>query len=84
MHQTLCIGFAGAESTTYHCTRICKDVNVVVVAPSYRLAPEHRLPTAYNDGITTLLWLQKQVRKHAIIKHNLNHILFIRNQQNSV
>ena len=46
-------------------------MKVVVVAPSYRLAPENRLPTAYNDGITTLLWLQKQVGKHAIIKHNL-------------
>lgn len=35
-------------------------LQAVVVSPDYRLAPEHRLPAALDDGLATLRWLQKQ------------------------
>lgn len=31
------------------------------MAPDYRLAPEHRLPDAMEDGISALRWLKAQV-----------------------
>ena len=59
----ICYLFAGGESSTYQATRLCKTANVVVISASYRLAPENRLPTAFNDAYITMSWLQKQVIK---------------------
>ncbi|KFK27950.1 hypothetical protein AALP_AA8G452400 [Arabis alpina] len=48
---------------------MARDLNAIVVAPSYRLAPEHRLPAAYEDGIESLDWIRKSdddwIRSHA-------------------
>lgn len=51
----------GGESPTYQATRLCTTANVVVISASYRLAPENRLPIAFNDAYITMSWLQKQV-----------------------
>ncbi|KAH7847946.1 hypothetical protein Vadar_031956 [Vaccinium darrowii] len=32
----------------------------LIVAPKYRLAPEHRLPVAYNDAVAAVEWVRKQ------------------------
>ncbi|KAK4480892.1 hypothetical protein RD792_011746 [Penstemon davidsonii] len=42
------------------CLRLASGLQAVVVAPDYRLAPEHRLPAAYNDSVTAVKWLQNQ------------------------
>ncbi|KAL6639560.1 hypothetical protein ACP70R_023290 [Stipagrostis hirtigluma subsp. patula] len=39
------------------CRRLCLGLGVVVVSVNYRLAPRHRFPAAYNDGISTLRYL---------------------------
>ncbi|CAI0543891.1 unnamed protein product, partial [Linum tenue] len=36
------------------------ELQAVVIAPDYRLAPEDRLPAAIEDGYTALKWLQGQ------------------------
>ncbi|KAF2289575.1 hypothetical protein GH714_037248 [Hevea brasiliensis] len=42
------------------CLRLASGLNALVVAPDYRLAPEHRLPAALEDGIRAMQWLQAQ------------------------
>uniref|UniRef100_A0A0D9X249 Alpha/beta hydrolase fold-3 domain-containing protein n=1 Tax=Leersia perrieri TaxID=77586 RepID=A0A0D9X249_9ORYZ len=39
------------------CRRLCREVNAVVVSVNYRLAPEHKFPAAYDDGVDALRFL---------------------------
>uniref|UniRef100_A0A0E0EF49 Alpha/beta hydrolase fold-3 domain-containing protein n=1 Tax=Oryza meridionalis TaxID=40149 RepID=A0A0E0EF49_9ORYZ len=39
------------------CRRICRGVGAVVVSVNYRLAPAHRFPAAYDDGLAALGYL---------------------------
>ena len=40
------------------CGTLARDAGIVVVAPAYRLAPEHRFPAALDDALAAWHWLQ--------------------------
>ncbi|XP_054789810.1 carboxylesterase 1-like [Prosopis cineraria] len=49
-----------AASSMFHdfCINMADDVHVIVASLEYRLAPEHRLPAAYEDAMQALHWIQ--------------------------
>ncbi|KAL1196920.1 Carboxylesterase 15 [Cardamine amara subsp. amara] len=42
------------------CITLASSLQALVVAPDYRLAPEHRLPAAFEDAEAALMWLRDQ------------------------
>ncbi|GJN37439.1 hypothetical protein PR202_gb26394 [Eleusine coracana subsp. coracana] len=55
-----CIG--APDKPMFHscCQRFAAELPAVVLSVQYRLAPEHRLPAAIDDGATFLSWLSGQ------------------------
>jgi acetyl esterase/lipase len=49
-----------ADTVFYHasCEAMAAAVPAIVASVDYRLAPEHRLPAAYDDGVAAMLWLR--------------------------
>ena len=42
------------------CLRLAAEAGAIVLSAGYRLAPEHRLPVAIDDGAGFLRWLREQ------------------------
>ncbi|CAI0541695.1 unnamed protein product [Linum tenue] len=55
-----CIGSRTWPNCQNYCFKLATELQAVVIAPDYRLAPEDRLPAAIEDGYTALKWLQGQ------------------------
>ncbi|CAI9097528.1 OLC1v1033976C1 [Oldenlandia corymbosa var. corymbosa] len=55
-----CVGSRTWPNFHNCCMRLCSGLQAVVIAPDYRLAPEHRLPAALEDSLSALKWLQSQ------------------------
>ncbi|KAH0855506.1 hypothetical protein HID58_007942 [Brassica napus] len=53
------------------CNLMARELNVVVASPSYRLAPEHRLPAAYVDGLDALRFIRMSedewIKSHVMV-----------------
>ncbi|XP_020207976.1 carboxylesterase 1 [Cajanus cajan] len=48
-----------AATSMFHdfCVELANTAEAVVASVDYRLAPEHRLPAAYEDGVEALRWI---------------------------
>ncbi|KAK9072733.1 hypothetical protein SSX86_009168 [Deinandra increscens subsp. villosa] len=53
-----CLGSFAWPNIHNCCLRLSSALHAAVVAPDYRLAPEHRLPAAFDDSVNALKWLQ--------------------------
>ncbi|KAG5603785.1 hypothetical protein H5410_025277 [Solanum commersonii] len=58
-------GFCVGSSSwiCYHefLAKLASIANCVIMSVNYRLAPENRLPSAYDDGVKTIVWIRQKV-----------------------
>ena len=56
-------GFVVGDLETHDqvCRRLCREVDAVVVAVDYRLAPEHPFPAAVDDAVAAARWLAEHL-----------------------
>ncbi|MQL74615.1 hypothetical protein Taro_006963 [Colocasia esculenta] len=57
-----CIGSRTWPNFHNYCLRLAAGLRAVVVAPDYRVGPEHRLPAAIDDGAAAVSWLRSQAQ----------------------
>jgi acetyl esterase/lipase len=55
-----CLGSCTWANVHAFCLSLAAEAGAVVLSAGYRLAPEHRLPTAVDDGVGFLRWLRAQ------------------------
>ncbi|KAL3838686.1 hypothetical protein ACJIZ3_023277 [Penstemon smallii] len=53
---------SSATSTLYHDSscRTAAHIPAIIASVNYRLAPEHRLPSAFEDGMDAVMWAKTQ------------------------
>ncbi|XP_059448974.1 probable carboxylesterase 17 [Corylus avellana] len=55
-----CIGSAAWSCYNEFLSNLASKANCVIISLNYHLAPENRLPAAYEDGLNTLMWVKQQ------------------------
>lgn len=55
-----CLGSCTWANVHAFCLRLAAEAGAVVLSAGYRLAPEHRLPAAFDDGAGFMRWLRDQ------------------------
>ncbi|KAM6549235.1 hypothetical protein CsatB_020911 [Cannabis sativa] len=57
-----CVGSAAWSCYHEFLANLCTKANCIIVSVNYRLAPENRLPAAYEDGFNALMWIKHQAQ----------------------
>jgi acetyl esterase/lipase len=67
--------FLSAASTIFHefCFNMANDIVAVVASIEYRLAPEHRLPAAYEDAVEALHWIKTNYQSDDWLKIHVDY-----------
>jgi len=55
-----CVGSAAWSCYHEFLTSLASKANCVILSVDYHLAPENRLPMAYDDGFNALLWVKRE------------------------
>ncbi|MBA0860459.1 hypothetical protein Goshw_017842 [Gossypium schwendimanii] len=55
-----CVGSAAWSCYHEFLSGLASKAGCIIFSVNYRLAPENRLPAAYDDGIETLMWVKQQ------------------------
>ncbi|KAG9140391.1 hypothetical protein Leryth_018527 [Lithospermum erythrorhizon] len=65
-----CVGSASWKCYHDFLAELASKSGCVIMSVNYRLAPENRLPAAYEDGINVVMWLNNQARNGCSGEHN--------------
>ncbi|OVA05015.1 Alpha/beta hydrolase fold-3 [Macleaya cordata] len=55
-----CVGSAAWICYHEFLAKLASTAGCVIMSVNYRLAPENRLPAAYDDGVNALMWVKQQ------------------------
>lgn len=55
-----CVGSAAWSCYHDFLSNLASKASVIIMSVNYRLAPENRLPAAYEDGLNAVMWLKQQ------------------------
>lgn len=55
-----CVGSAAWSCYHEFLANLASKAGCIIMSINYRLAPENRLPAAYDDGINALMWVKQQ------------------------
>ncbi|KAF3792546.1 putative carboxylesterase 17 [Nymphaea thermarum] len=55
-----CLGSPAWKCYHEFLVKLASKANCLIVSVNYRLAPENRLPAAYEDGLSTVEWARRQ------------------------
>lgn len=57
-----CVGSAAWRCYHEFLTNLASKASCVIVSIDYKLAPENRLPGAYDDGFNALMWVKREAQ----------------------
>lgn len=60
-----CVGSAAWSCYHEFLANLSTKANCVIISVNYRLAPENRLPAAYEDGFNALMWIKNQAQSNS-------------------
>lgn len=55
-----CVGSASWSCYHEFLAKLASNANCIIISVNYRLAPENPLPSQYDDGVKTLVWIKQQ------------------------